>query len=218
MSSDISLFKDYYEVAMIALAIIGAFFVVMSKMVNKRKEVGSEEKSPSTIQEANKGNGNIIQGNHNTVNYSMPIIENNTSLGGSVSKSNASLKDDIKINKKVLFIDDNPYPITKLMEKNGWRYVKLVPEIDSFECDDVRDADIILVDIIGVGKNLGFTDQGYELAEALKESYPNKKIIIYSQEKNKFHKAIKKVDLTLEKTSNIYLLEKEILSLFGVEL
>nr|WP_307773581.1 hypothetical protein [Providencia stuartii] len=91
-----------------------------------------------------------------------------------------------------------------------------MPEIDSFECDEVKSADVILVDIIGVGKNLGFKDQGYELAEALKETYPDKKIIIYSQEKNNFHKAIKKVDLTIEKTSNIYLLEKEILSLFGV--
>lgn len=216
MNAGVSLFKDYYSLGIMGAAIVCAIFVTISQLSSKKKKAEGD-KAASTSQEANGSNRNVIQGNNNTVNYAAPPNEH-ASSGGDVGKSNASLKDEIKSSKKVLFIDDNPYPITKLMEKNGWRYVKLVPEIDSFTCDDVINADIILVDVIGVGKNLGFTDQGYELAEALKEYHPNKKIVIYSQEKNKFHKAIKKVDLTIEKTSNIYLLEKEILTLFGVSL
>ncbi|EFO0343430.1 hypothetical protein D0Y94_25120 [Escherichia coli] len=126
-------------------------------------------------------------------------------------------KDEIKKTKRILFIDDNPYPITKLMMKNGWHHVNIVSEIDSFESSCIKDADVILVDIIGVGKNLGFTDQGFGLSKALKETYPKKKIVIYSQEPNEFHDAIKKVDLTIKKTSNIYELEQEILSLFGAK-
>lgn len=216
MNSSVTLFKDYYEAAIIIGAISAAIIVLISKIVKRKKKVQEDNITSPKKQDVSDSSGNFIQGNNNSIVYATASSKNDTQPGDKMSKSGIQKKDEIKINKKILFIDDNPYSITKLMQKNGWRHVNLVPEIDSFECDEVKSADVILVDIIGVGKNLGFKDQGYELAEALKETYPDKKIIIYSQEKNNFHKAIKKVDLTIEKTSNIYLLEKEILSLFGV--
>lgn len=135
-------------------------------------------------------------------------------MGNKKSTSEILSKDYIKSNKHVLFIDDNKYPITELLIKNGWHHVKLVHEIESLSDDIIKNSDIILVDVIGVGHNLGFQDQGYGLALALKNDYPDKKIIIYSQEANEFHEALKKVDSVIKKRANIYLLEQELLSLY----
>ena len=125
--------------------------------------------------------------------------------------------DYIKSNIHVLFIDDHKYAVTELLIKNGWKHVRLVHEIESISDQIVKDSDIILVDVIGVGINLGFQDQGYGLASALKDYYPDKKIIIYSQERNEFNEALKKVDSIIKKTSSIYTLESELISLYKVE-
>lgn len=70
----------------------------------------------------------------------------------------------------------------------------------------MADADIFFVDIQGVGLKLGFRDEGLGLALALKEKYPDKKLVIYSAEPRgeRFHKALKKADETLEKNADPY--------------
>ncbi|UGS48669.1 hypothetical protein JMT66_23900 (plasmid) [Kosakonia cowanii] len=203
MDNYVSMFKDYYEVAVIILAIIGAIAVKSRK---KKESVSSENSPQNNIGENSE---NPQDGDKRDQTYIKVI---NAGIHNGVNMTKAEIKQD----KKVLFIDDNNYPIIKLLKKNGWNHVKLINDPDSLNSDDITSADIIFVDVIGVGKVLGFQDQGFGLAIALKESYPNKKVILYSQEKNNFHKAIKKVDAAIEKTSNIYDIENEILSLFGV--
>ena len=63
---------------------------------------------------------------------------------------------------------------------------------------NVTEADVIFVDINGVGLELS-VDQGLGLASALKRKYPNKKIVIYSAETtgDRFHQALREVDFCL---------------------
>lgn len=74
------------------------------------------------------------------------------------------------------------------------------------DCADIKNANIIFVDINGVGVTLFPKEQGLGLAEALKRKYPEKYIVLYSaQEKgDRFHKALKVVDSTLSKNAEPY--------------
>ena len=94
----------------------------------------------------------------------------------------------------------------KILTKSGWVNTKLVKDIDSLDCHNVLDANIIFVDVQGVGVELNFKEEGLGLAAALKEKYPDKKIIIYSAEQkgDRFHEALRKVDDFLAKDVDPY--------------
>lgn len=91
---------------------------------------------------------------------------------------------DLKCQINILFVDDEKFPIVNILKKTeGWKNTKLVSDVKSLTCSDVKWAHIIFVDINGVGGTL-YKDQGLGLAKGLKERYPNKKIILYSAETN----------------------------------
>lgn len=80
---------------------------------------------------------------------------------------------------------------------------------DVSDIDDtrIRYADIIFIDINGVGLLLGFPNQGMGLCGALKKKYGDtKRIILYSGETEGsiFDKDAQKADATLKKDSDIY--------------
>ncbi|HHY0626193.1 TPA: hypothetical protein ACVU5F_004264 [Vibrio parahaemolyticus] len=114
---------------------------------------------------------------------------------------------EIKNNTKILFIDDDTrFKVVKILNKSGWVNSKLVKDIDSLDCHDVLESDIIFVDVQGVGVELNFKEEGLGLASALKDKYPQKKIIIYSAEQkgDRFHEALRKVDDFLAKDVDPY--------------
>ena len=53
---------------------------------------------------------------------------------------------------------------------------------------------------------MGFNDEGLGLALAIKDKYPEKKVIIYSAETNgdRFHEALRKADSFLPKNADPY--------------
>lgn len=73
-------------------------------------------------------------------------------------------------------------------------------------------SDIFFVDIQGVGKKLDFQDEGLGLANALKNKYPNKKVVIYSAENrgDRFHEALKKADDSLPKNAEPFQFQQTI--------
>ena len=91
------------------------------------------------------------------------------------------------------------------LKKAGWKNTKSVKDITDLDDYKAKEADIIFVDINGVGKTL-FEDQGLGLASALKKKYPEKKIVIYSSETkgDRFHKALREVDDCLSKDAEPY--------------
>ena len=123
--------------------------------------------------------------------------------------------DDLKANTKILFIDDQRFNyVDALKEKDGWKNIARISDASSISQFEIKEAHIIFVDIQGVGKKLGFNDEGLELIQAIREQYPEKKIIMYSAE-NKgridgLHPAGNLVDYRLRKTASRYEFENTI--------
>lgn len=80
--------------------------------------------------------------------------------------------------------------------------------MESISQTEVQDAHILIVDVQGVGKRMGFKDEGLGLIVALKKHYPNKKVITYSAENkghvDTFHEAANLADARLRKTADHY--------------
>ena len=98
----------------------------------------------------------------------------------------------------------------RLLINSGWENTKTLPDIESLESLDVREAAIIFVDISGVGHNLGFSGQGLGLISALKERYPHKKVVVYSAQTrgNRFHQGLSDADARLAKNADPFQFER----------
>ncbi|WP_066219816.1 response regulator [Formosa haliotis] len=134
-------------------------------------------------------------------------INNNNNINSSVAKqeekeTSKEKENRIKEKTKILFVDDNhtDFRIVSILKKSGWIHTKSIKDVINLDDQKVKDADIIFVDINGVGTTL-FNDEGLGLASALKEKYRSKKIIIYSADTkgDRFHKALREVDGCLSK-------------------
>lgn len=107
----------------------------------------------------------------------------------------------------ILFIDDdNNFNVVKILKDSDWKKTKTIIDIKSLDVNQVKNSEIIFVDINGVGKILNLEYEGLDLALMLKQKYPEKKIIIYSANKNSnsFHEAWGIVDARLEKNALPY--------------
>lgn len=117
-------------------------------------------------------------------------------------------QDEIKAICKILFIDDKSFPLVDILKSEGWKHVTRIKDVDALEQPEVKEANIIIVDIQGVGKKLKFKDEGLGLIIALKEKFPGKKVIVYSAEDQgkiqAFHPGIDKADKRLSKNSDPY--------------
>ena len=128
--------------------------------------------------------------------------------------------DSIKNNCRVLFIDDRKFDIVDLLkEKDGWKRTTRIRDLESITQPDLLDAHIVFVDIQGVGKKMGM-NSGLDLIVAIKEKYPEKKVIMYSAENQyqigAFHKAANIVDYQLRKSTTRYEFDK-IIEEFALE-
>lgn len=116
--------------------------------------------------------------------------------------------DEIKNICKILFIDDKTFPLIDILKSEGWKHVTRLKDVDALEQSEIKDANILIVDIQGVGKRLKFKDEGLGLIIALKEKYPSKKVIVYSAEDQgkiqAFHPGIDRADKRLSKNSDPY--------------
>lgn len=123
--------------------------------------------------------------------------------------------EQLKNSVNILFVDNEVFNLTtELKEKEGWRRLSVVPDISSLSQKELIDAHILCIDIQGVGKELGFNDEGLGLIVAIHEKYPEKKIIMYSAEAqgqiDAFHPAEGIVDERLRKSANRYQFETTI--------
>jgi hypothetical protein len=106
---------------------------------------------------------------------------------------------------RILFVDDDKsFQVTKIMKAAGWPNVSIRRDVK--DLDDVRDVDVFFIDIHGVGRALGFADEGLGLSLAIKKKYPDKKVVIYSAQTDgdRFHKALQEADASLAKNAEPY--------------
>lgn len=133
------------------------------------------------------------------------------------SKTSFPIKtlEQLKNSVEILFIDNETFNLTEeLKEKEGWKRLKCITDIKSMSQPELLDAHILCVDIQGVGRELGLTDEGLGLIEAIHKHYPEKKIIMYSAEAqgqvDAFHPAEEFVDARLKKSANRYQFEVQL--------
>jgi hypothetical protein len=139
-----------------------------------------------------------------TVNNFASTTENTPSKE---KKSRNTLIDSKKDKIGILFIDDDKnFNVVRILKDSSWKNTKTVTDIKSLDINQVKTSEIIFVDINGVGKILNLEYEGLDLALMLKQKYPEKKIIIYSANKNSnsFHEAWDVIDGRLEKNALPY--------------
>ena len=144
--------------------------------------------------------------NHIPVNV-VTNINTNENIKTLSALSTSTADDKAKNGIRILFIDDNhtDYKMVSILKKAGWTNTKAVKDILDLDNHNILEADIIFVDINGVGTTM-FEDQGLGLASALKTKHPQKKVVIYSAETSgdRFHKALRQVDDCLAKNAEPY--------------
>lgn len=115
-------------------------------------------------------------------------------------------EDELKQKIHILIIDDKKNDLDKNLIKHGWATTS-IRDLDSYEQPELKSSQIICIDINGVGAKLGCSDEeGMGLAAQIKKLYPEKKIILYSSEKdhNIFSDSLNNVDRRLNKTGEFY--------------
>lgn len=134
------------------------------------------------ISNNNEGDSNSISQSPLSGNNSVMVFGNNNTIQTADKPQNRSESDvsSLKITSQILFIDDEEFNVIKMLEKAGWKNIRKMPDIVDFDCSDLRNANIVFVDIKGVGIELGFKNEGIGLAAEIKRRYPNKGVIIYS--------------------------------------
>lgn len=157
------------------------------------------------IPESDNDNPEVLKVNV-TVGETNPIqLKSETSKTIKIDRSGIL---DIMLPKtSILFIDDDTnFNVVKILKDSGWKKSKTVSDIKNLDVKVVKDADIIFVDINGVGKLLKLEFEGLDLALMLKQKYSEKKVIIYSANRNSnsFHQAWDICDFKLEKNALPY--------------
>jgi hypothetical protein len=191
---------NWYYLVALAISIIG--ITIAYKNYKKKPQDKKEGES------FNNNNFNNSSSLTNTTNVPITITNNISSSDTSKNTVSSSKSDEnMKATTRILFVDDNhtEYRNVSILKKAGWTKTKSVKDITDLDSSIVTEADIIFVDINGVGLEL-FEDQGLGLASALKKKYPQKKIVIYSAETtgDRFHKALREVDHCLPKNADAY--------------
>lgn len=115
------------------------------------------------------------------------------------SRPIGSLREGVRI----LAIDDRGFPPKMNLEPNGFKNIDFRPNIDAIE--DVKNYQIILVDLNGVGSHLNESLQGAHIIKQTKLLYPHIQIIAFSGEFGSNLKPIAEeyADKFLAKTADI---------------
>jgi DNA-binding NtrC family response regulator len=113
----------------------------------------------------------------------------------------------LKARTHILFVDDDArFRVVDILKRSGWTHTRRVADLSSIDDPSVQQAHILFVDIHGVGKKLGFQDEGLGLASAIMQNYPKKKVVIYSAQTSgeRFHEAFRKAADQLAKNADPY--------------
>lgn len=135
-------------------------------------------------------------------------------IGNSIAEHDHKRISDLKSETSILFIDDDKtFKIVGILKKMGWVNSKIIKDINSLGDHNVMSADVLFIDIQGVGRLLQLSEEGLGLALAIKRRYPEKKVIIYSaqEEGKRFHEALAEADYFLPKTAEPIQFEEAII-------
>lgn len=177
---------------------IGVFLLSALYWLFKKVFVKSENEDTGASNSNNQSiTQNVTLNLHENATIT-PVMQNNPHHSGDVDV------EELKVHTNILFVDDETFKIVKIIKNTeGWINTKWVSDVKSLTAPEVRAADIIFVDINGVGGSL-FNEQGLGLAGGIKRKYPEKRVVIYSEESehNVFSENWKVVDDRLPKNAD----------------
>ena len=191
---------DYEPIILMCISALTIIGFIASKLFfgSANNDTQSENETNSVTNETN--NKQNVEVNVNVGNNEATKASNNE---GRADERNAIIEAQ-KPKTHILFIDDDTkFRTVKMFKDSGWKNTKTVKDVKSIDVPAVQNANIVFVDINGVGKLLELEYEGLDLAYMIKQKYPEKKVVIYSAKKdsNSFHKAWDVIDARIEKNA-----------------
>ncbi len=172
----------------------GVGVLALSAIIGYFRHKKSNKEDPDILTNANVGVNNVVNID----------IRNHTDIAQTNVKHanvfNHSV--DLKAHAHILFIDDERFNMINILKQAGWRNIEYKKDIIDLYDNAILTANIIFVDINGVGCSIS-KKQGLGLAAAIKDKHPNKYVVIYSAEPNgnRFDSDLRKVDDCLPKNA-----------------
>ena len=149
-----------------------------------RKQSGMKEQNQSVNQSVSQ-----------TVNVNVPI-------GESLNNDNKQSREKEEIS--ILFIDDQSFDYVKNLKQAGYVNVKKISVVKRIDSPEIYNANIIFVDINGVGESLFPTEQGLGVAKAIKKRFKDKKVYLYSAQHHALNSDFNLLDGVLSKNADPY--------------
>lgn len=191
---------DYEPIILMCISALTIIGFIISKLFFSKGEQ-NENAIPKSVKQVNKTNATQkVEVKVNVGDSNVPKASKNQN---SAEERNAIIEAQ-KPKTHILFIDDDTkFKTVKMFKDSGWKNTKTVIDIKSIDLPIVQNANIIFVDINGVGKLLKLEYEGLDLAFMIKQKYPEKKVVIYSAKKdsNSFHQAWDIIDARIEKNA-----------------
>lgn len=179
--------KNYtWALSGLGVTILALMFKIMFKFI-KSLFTSNSATSPST----------------NVINQNITIGTNESPHPKTVDKHSLQTKRG-KSSVTILFIDDKKVSFIASIKRAGYTAIKYLKDCTKIDCNQVIEAEIIFVDINGVGTSLFPTDQGLGLAMELKSKFPSKCIVLYSAEPQYLKNEFRALDGILPKNSEPY--------------
>lgn len=161
----------------------GLGIAVISVMIGAfKKKVRSEEAVIPTMSQS--VTVNVGDSNKNVANV-LPIVD----------------KEAISI----LFIDDNIFDYVNYLKNAGYINVKRIRDVKQIDAPDIINANVIFVDVNGVGVKLFPKEQGLGVAKAIKKRFgEHKKVFLYSASHQELSLDFNILDGVLPKNADPY--------------
>lgn len=184
------------------IGLLGAGWVIkifVKKISNSQSQENEQSGSESNNQNLNLFIGDGMSGNVQIGNGDKPSTSENKEAD---TKSTSCRKEKGSVH--VLFIDDQKFDNVDVLRNAGWKNTKSIKDIKAIDCPEVLAADVIFVDINGVGTSLFPKEQGLGVAVQIKSRYSDKCVVVYSAQPQELHKALSQVDAILPKNAEPY--------------
>ena len=105
----------------------------------------------------------------------------------------------------ILFIDDQTFDYINNLKNAGYINVRRIRNVKQIDCPEIINANVIFVDVNGVGTNLFPKEQGLGVAKAIKNRFGNsKKVYLYSASHQELSLDFKILDGVLPKKADPY--------------
>lgn len=184
------------------LGLLGAGLAI--RLVVKKNSNSQSQDNNQVGNENNNQNMNLFIGDGMSGNVQISNGDNSITHESRDTESKVLSCRKEKGSVHVLFIDDQKFDNVDVLKNAGWRNTKAIKDIKAIDCPEVLAADVIFIDINGVGTSLFPKEQGLGVAVQIKSRYSEKCVVVYSAQPQELHKALSQVDAILPKNAEPY--------------